>query len=111
MTALMITGGVAYVDFDLDATCKTSVAIAQAGKQGALFTFSLDNSPYVESYFVPGVLPTLLTGKEVIVDSGAGQAFAAAITAGLVVGATTIQPCNKFSFDCVALLSALYDDR
>jgi hypothetical protein len=71
-----------------------------------LFTFSLDDSPYVETYYVPGFTQSKMSGLAADLTDADVIAFKNAIDAGLDASGTTVEPCNKFGVDCSTLLSS-----
>lgn len=79
-------------------------------QMGATLSFTLDNSPYRDSIRIPGVLPALFAGKELITTQGAAvDQLVDMITTGITVttgGGAVVEPANRFEFEYAALASA-----
>jgi len=71
-------------------------------RRGADFTF-LNASRYKWPAYIPAWSLTYIIAGEIDVVSTPVSDFLSAYTAGLVVGGTTYQPVNGFSFDLTAL--------
>lgn len=89
-----------------------AVPVAQSnGDIGGLFQFATAGQ-YPESIRLPGILPTLISGDDILVDGQADVvAFRDAIINGLDVGGVQVTPSDRDGFDFTSLLAASYSNR
>jgi len=89
-----------------------AVPVAQSnGDIGGLFQFATVGQ-YPESIRLPGILPTLISGDDILVDGQADVvAFRDAIINGLDVGGVQVTPSDRDGFDFTGLLAASYSNR
>ncbi len=112
----ILDGQVTAIAITLDATLPGGLkAVPVAGcenQRGALFSFTLDGSPYRHSIRLPAFKEALFTGKAVNTADTAVAAFVTAVTTGVAVtGPATVEPANPFEFEYGALVSAIKSFR
>lgn len=109
-----LTGIAVTLDADLPGGLKASPVAGSENQRGALFSFSLDGSPYRHSVRLPAFKEGMFSGKEVDVLDPDVVAFTTAMTNGITVtagGGATVEPANPFEFEYAALVSAVKSFR
>ncbi len=105
-----ITGLAVTLEAALPGGLKAAAVGTSDVQEGALFTFT-NASPYVDSVRVPAWLETAFAGKEVNLEAVGVGAFVAALTAGLDIGGTQVQPSDRYENDYTALARAVKSFR
>lgn len=102
ITGGYVAGASVQVGLSLPAGTRTTAAADAFNTVGANLGFDAANTVYRQTIRVPAILPTLVSGGEVIDDAPLLTAF----TGLIVAGDGTTNPTNKFGDDLTGFMGA-----
>jgi len=104
----LITDAQMIVQLSLPAGLKAGAVDGSDAGIGGRLSFSVNASAYSEGIYLPGIIETLRVGEKALDTAGPNSLsiLITALTAGIDVGGTVIQPSNEEGSDLLALVGS-----